>query len=226
MRLMSGISPYLGTFRHILVPLPCMNTLFRACISIAFLLTALRGSGAQTGTASARLTARVSAAVAVSASEVRTLSGQAQVSVAGVNSSTVAVSISSPGDVTRISIPLQLRSNVGYRLQASLFSADDLAVRLSVADLRATGLFVHANALEGIRVEEAPAAPQRGHVTPVTVRDKPSQITIMSGPPVSRAGTFSSPGNAVEVVLSIEVRPRAGGKPWSTELTISATPGR
>jgi hypothetical protein len=202
-----------------------MRTTLRACIVMVFLLAASRVACAQPGVASATLTGQVSGAVVVSASEARTLSDGAQVSTANIDATTVAVSItSSGGNEARINLPLRLRSNVGYRLRASFLSRSELAVRLSVADFRATGKFVHANALAGIRLGEALTAPRGGHAPFLTLQNPSSQLALLGGPPVSKAGTFDSPDNAIEIVLSVEVRPQAAGEPWSTQLTISAAP--
>ncbi|HEY9284320.1 MAG TPA: hypothetical protein VIP46_12770 [Pyrinomonadaceae bacterium] len=179
---------------------------------------------AQHGGASITATGRVSPVVAVSAAPPDRPDGaEVQVSASGAGAHTLVVSLSDAG-ATQVDLPVRLRSNVGYSLRASLLSPSELAVRLSVAQVRATGKFVHANALEDIRLDEALAGSRGAPTSLLTGLDQPLQIAILSGPPISKAGTFTSPDNAVEVVLSIEVRPRAGRKPWSAQLTISATP--
>lgn len=206
-----------------------MSTLLRACIVILFLLVAACGACAQSGAASVTLTGRVSGALALSATEARALGGRAQVSTATVDANTIAVSLSGSADgETRVSIPLRLRSNVGYSLRASFLSPAELTVRLSLADARATGKLVHANALAGIRLDAAladargDARSERASFLPV--QNPSRQFAILSGPPVSKAGTFSSPDNAIEIVLSVEVRPRDNKESWSTQLTITAAP--
>src|SRR5918993_649771 len=124
-----------------------MSTLLRACIAMLFLLVASLGACGQSVGASARLTGQVSAAIAVSATEARAPGGQAQVSAANVDANTIAVSISGSGnEAARVRLPLRLRSNVGYSLRASFLSPGELAVRMSVAEVKATGNLVHANA--------------------------------------------------------------------------------
>jgi hypothetical protein len=204
-----------------------MATSLRACIAAALLLIPHAGAHAQSGTASVSLGGRVSGAVAVSVPEAQTLGEGAQVAVAGTDPTTVVVSISgSGGGKARVRLPLQLRSNVGYELRASFDSRDALDVRLSIAGLRATGKFVHADALAAVRPGEALAAPQDVRSLLPTVRSRRSPFAVLTGAPISKAGTFSSPDNAVEVVLSIEIQPQAEGRPWSTHLTISAAPSR
>jgi hypothetical protein len=196
----------------------------RACILFVLLLAAARGACAQSSVATARMTGRVSGAVMLSASEPPALNDRTRVSTANVDAATVAVSLSgSAGEETRVRIPLRLRSNVGYSLRASFHSQSDQAVRLSVADVKATGNLVHANAVEGVSLGDALAATPDGRAAFLTIQNT-TPLALLAGPPVSKGGTFSSPDNAIEIVLSIELRPRADGQPWSTQLTISAAP--
>lgn len=197
----------------------------RACLAAAFLLLSQTAARAQTGAASVKLGGQVSGAVAVSVPEGQTLSEGATVAVADTDQTTVAVNISgSGGGKASVRLPLQLRSNVGYELRASFDSKDALDVRLSVASLRATGRFVHADALEAVRPGAARAGAPDTHL--LSIQNRPSPFAVLSGGPISTAGTFSSPDNAVEVVLSIELQPQTEGRPWSTRLTLSAAPSR
>lgn len=201
-----------------------MSTPLRICFVTVFLLAAACGACAQAGAASVRLTGQVSAALALSASEASALGEGARVSTAGVDANTIAVSITGSGGDARVNVPLRLRSNVGYRLRASFLSQGELSVRLSVADVRATGKLVRADALAGIRLDDAPTAARDERAAFLSVRNSSPQLAVLSGPPVSKGGTFNSPDNAIELVLTVEVRPRAGEGPWSTRLTITAAP--
>lgn len=184
-------------------------------------------AGAQSGAASAELRGQVSAAVAVSINEAVRPGDQTRVSIANVDANTVAVMISGSGDKkATVSLPLRLRSNVGYGLRASFLSAGELALRLSVPDVRVTGRFVHTNALKELRLGEALAPARGGSIPSLSVHNRPLPIAILSGPPISKAGTFDSPDNAIEVTLSIEVLPPAAAQSWSTQLTLSAVPRR
>ena len=204
-----------------------MATSLRACVAAASLLLSHAGAHAQTGAASVKLGGHVSGVVAVSVPEGQTLSEGARVVIDDIEPTTVAVSISgSGGRKARVRLPLQLRSNVGYDLRASFISQDALDVRLSVAGLRATGKFVHADALAAVRPGEALAGPQDTRLPLPTIQNQRSPFAVLSGAPISKAGTFSSPDNAVEVVLSIEIQPQTEGRPWSTRLTLSAAPSR
>ena len=213
-----------------------MNTLLRACFVILFLLVASCGACAQTGAARVTLTGQVSAAISLSVSEASALSEGAQVSAANADANTVAVSISGSGsEGARVRLPLRLRSNVGYGLRASFLSPGDVTVRLSVADVRATGKLVHANALAGIRLDDALAAGARGDARAAargeraaspTIQNSAAHFAVLSGPPVSKAGTFNSPDNAIEIVLAVELLPYAPKQAWSAQLTITAAPNQ
>lgn len=199
-----------------------MATSLRACAATAFLLISSAGAHAQTGTASVKLAGQVSGAVAVSVPEAQTLSKGARVAIADLDPTTVTVTISGSGnEKARVSLPLQLRSNVGYELRASFLSEDALTLRLSIDGMRATGKFVHADALEAVRPGEALA-----RATLLTAQSQQTPFAILSGAPISKAGTFTSPDNAVEVVLNVEIQSQTEGRPWSTRLTISAAPNR
>ena len=196
-----------------------MGTPLRACTVVTFLLVRAPFACAQTGAGAVKVSGQVSGAVAVSAPEAGSVSEGARVSVESAQGPTVAVTISGAG-VARVRIPLQVRSNVGYSLRASFLSADELTARLSVAGVRATGKFGRAGAAEAA---ELPAAPPAARLA---ARHPSPPVVILSGPAVSKAGTLGSPGNALEVVLSVEIGPRADAARWSTRLTISAAPAR
>lgn len=194
---------------------------------VVFLLLTSPGVCAQTGASSATLRGQVSAAVAVSIPEARTQSDGARVSSASVDANTVSVSISGfGGDAARVRLPVLLRTNVGYTLRASFLSADEVNVRLKFAGVKATGNFVHADALEGLRLGEALAATDGEPAALPTHRNRLLPFALLSGPPVSKAGTFDSPGNAIEVMLGVDVLPPPGKDAWVAQLTISAAPKR
>lgn len=196
-----------------------MSTLPRACIVVVFLLLAAPCVCAQAGASSVKLSGQVSGAVTVSIHEARDASDGARVSFAQVDAKTVAVNVSGSGaEPTRVTLPVTLRSNVGFELSASLLSADDLTVALSVAGVEVTGKFVHAAALANIKADEALAAPLK------TAQHQTPSVNILSGPPVSSAGTFDSPDNAIEVLLAVDVKPPTNGAPWSARLTLKAAP--
>ena len=101
-----------------------------------------------------------------------------------------------------------------------------MVVSLTVEGVRATGMLMHAGAIEVIRYLGSTADVQGEDFHLLTMQSGASPVAIMSGPPISKGGTFSSQDNAVEVVLSVRLRPETRGEPWSTRLTISAAPSR
>lgn len=204
-----------------------MATPFRACVAAACLLLSSGAARAQTGAASVKLGGQVSGAVVVSVPEGQPSGEGARVAFDDIGPTTVALSISgSGGGKARVRLPLQLRSNVGYDLRASFDSQDALDVRLAVSGLRATGKFVHADALQTVRPGEALAGTPDTRPPLLTTQNHRSPFAVLSGAPISKAGTFGSPDNAVEVVLSVEIQPQTEGRPWSTRLTLSAAPSR
>jgi hypothetical protein len=194
---------------------------------LALLLPLTPATRAQTGAATARLTGQVSGAVALSVHEARDAGARTQTSIERVDATTAAVTISGHGGgERRVSLRLRLRSNVGYGLDAARLSTDETGVRISVAGVRATGRFVHADALDGMEAAEAAASPPGARAASLPIQSRRPPVRLLSGPPVSSAGTFSSPDNAVEVVLSVEIEPRPEAEGWSTRLTITAAPRR
>lgn len=191
-----------------------MRTTLGPRVILALLLLSPPAVRAQT----VALRGQVSAAVHVSADEARAQGDGAEVSVEEVDASAIVVAISGSGVEARVSLPVKLRSNVAYTLLASGVSEGEIDVRLRVAEMKATGRFVYANALEALR----PGEP----LSFLTVGHGARPVTILSGSPISKAGTFTSPDNAIEMVLSVEVSARADRGPWSTLLTISSVPSR
>ncbi len=191
-----------------------MRTTLGPQVILAILLLTPPAVCAQT----VKLGGQVSAVVHVSADEARAQGDGAEVSVTDVDAATIAVTISGSGGEARVRLPIKLRSNVGYALLASNVSQGEIDVRLRVAEMKATGKFVHAKALETPRPGGPPSF--------LTLQHSAQPATILSGPPISKAGTLNSPDNAVEIVLSVEVPARADRGPWSTLLTISSAPSR
>jgi len=190
-----------------------MSTPPRACIVVVLLLLAAPSARAQSS--SVRLSGQVSGAVTVSINDARSAGGGARVSATNVDAKTVVVNVSGNGDAARVTLPVTLRSNVAYALRASLLDADDLNVTLSLAGARATGKFVRADAVEGIKPDEALA-------DSIPTSPNTSPFNILSGPPVSSAGTFDSPDNAIEVLLVVDVKSPANASAWSARLVLTA----
>jgi hypothetical protein len=132
-------------------------------------------------------------------------------------------------DLTEVRIPVQIRSNTGYRLLAKAKAAGSNLSSLLVVGARPTGNLVFPEAAEAINVAAAFDG-RRGanKSTPAGGINRPKLSALselLSGPRVSTGGTITSPHNALEVTLSVAVAPRAGSRGWTVELLLSAAPG-
>jgi hypothetical protein len=144
---------------------------------------------------------------------------------------TIRLSIhSSPsggGDDRRlVSIPLLLRSNVGYTLTARANSNGMTPGGLCVAGVRATGRHVARGAANAVNVAtcvDATAGVRTRHANGVA---QGFSATLLQGPAISLSGTPDSPFNALEVSLLLELEPSPNGeRRGGIELILSATPG-
>jgi hypothetical protein len=131
-------------------------------------------------------------------------------------------------DLTEVRLPVQIRSNTGYRLLArAKVNGADLS-GLSVIDARPTGNLVAADAVRALGVAAMfDARPGAGKLIPADSFNHPrltSLVELLSGPRVSLGGTPGSPQNALQITLSLLVKPRAGIQVWTIELPLSAAP--
>jgi len=134
---------------------------------------------------------------------------------------TVRLSVSVTGDEARlISIPLQLRSNAGFRLSASANAGNASLSQMRVTGARATGSLVSADALDTAAQDDAA---DDAHANPAASQF-PDTRTLLTGPRISLGGTHDTPSNALEVTLLLEVRPQ-DGQFSEVELTLTASPG-
>ncbi|HEY0377180.1 MAG TPA: hypothetical protein VGC87_09500 [Pyrinomonadaceae bacterium] len=133
---------------------------------------------------------------------------------------TVHLSISVAGtDAGLVSVPLQLRSNAGFRLSASAEASNAFLSTMRVTGARATGSLVAAEAVNAAAQE---AAAGDAHASRLQFS---SAHTILTGPRISLGGTHDTPSNALEVTLILEVRPDEGYQNSDIELTLTASPG-
>lgn len=175
------------------------------------------GSGARGqagGGGSVRMSGVVSETVSLSVTQVTEVP---DVSVNTTRNADGSVTVNLRGsarDLKEVRLPVQIRSNAGYRLFASAEARGADLSGLHVADARATGNLVAPGAAEALRV-------------PAPSLDRPdlsARTQLLSGPRVSLGGTLQSPQNALEVVLTISVEPRDGEQSWTVELRLSAEP--
>ena len=107
-------------------------------------------------------------------------------------------------------VPLLVRSNIRYRISATVESQSVIVDQLFVTDVRGTGKFV---AREAINVTVA-----KQH----DLLDLSNSLLILTGPRVSLAGTLNSPDNALEVFLLIRVTPTKQAGRWQLVATFTA----
>jgi hypothetical protein len=131
-------------------------------------------------------------------------------------------------ELTRVSIPFQIRSNTGYTLLATAKADGSDLSGLAVVDARPTGNLVAADAAALSVSSLFDAGTDAGELIPADRSRRPnlsSPLELLSGPRVSKGGTQGSPGNALEVTLSLVVAPRAGNQVWTIELLLTAAAG-
>ncbi|HYG78746.1 MAG TPA: hypothetical protein VD861_00075 [Pyrinomonadaceae bacterium] len=134
---------------------------------------------------------------------------------------TAHLNISVKGDgAGLINIPLQLRSNAGFRLTASAGPGGASLSAMRVTGVRATGSLVASDALDAATQD---ASTDDAHANP-DASQFPSTRTLLAGPRISLGGTHDTPSNALEVTLLLEVRPPDGQEHASVELTLTALP--
>lgn len=200
-------------------------------LSFALTLTLLLACAAkgQSAHASVSIGGSVSETVFLSiAPNAQTTDSETLVSYVSINARTILVSIKTSGSHTRhISVPLQIRSNAGYTLSYSASGIGTALRGLRVQEARATGKFVAIDAVEAIDVAaefDATTATARMRRASQGVSHFPSAVTLLTGTRISRAGTYDSPHNAVEVALVAEIATNAAGDTQSIEFILTASP--
>jgi hypothetical protein len=182
---------------------------------------------AQAG-ASVKISGGVSATVALSIPQEAAPSGTRVNSSQNADRSLTVIISGATRDFTVVRIPVQIRSNTGYKLFAKEGVGGSKLSSLLVVGARLTGVLAAPGAAEEISVT-ATFDGRRGtdNSTPPGGLNRPGLSALselLSGPRVSLGGTLQSPHNALEVVLSVTVEPQAGSQDWTVELLLSAEP--
>lgn len=200
-------------------------------LSFALTLTLLLACAAKGQSASApiAISGSVSETVFLSiAPTAQPTDSETLVSYVSVNARTILVSIKTSGSHARqISVPLQIRSNASYTLSFSAGGSGTALRWLRVREARATGRFVATDAVEAMNVAaefDPTTATGRSQRASQGALHFPSPVTLLTGPRISRAGTYDSPHNAVEVMILAEVAPTAGVESQSIEMILTASP--
>jgi hypothetical protein len=123
-------------------------------------------------------------------------------------------------DPSQITVPLELRTNVGYELRLSLLASDGCSsdFRASIGSVLAGGSSVVAGAAEGSR-----------SISDITLARLNSPMVMLVGPRISARGSLTSPNNALQVNLNITVSTREQTEQtmcsWHASLRISLQSG-
>lgn len=184
---------------------------------ISFIVLAASPLRAQSATATQRvvMTGQVSGVAAVAlGSTARLTDADVQVSSSSSGGSGLFISLAGTRDgETTFDLPIQLRSNTEFALNASGACISAQLASLSVVEVSGAGPFVYAGAVERVRL--MPAFEGRA--------DFSSPFTILTAPPISMGGTLTSQGNMIEVVLRVVVVARDGEQGWRAELKLAPT---
>ena len=200
-------------------------------LSFALTLTILLASEAtgQSGSASITVNGQVSEAVFISIAPGAQLSSEnLQVTYSNLNTHSVRLSINaSGGDARRLSIPVQLRSNVPYTLSAAANLNGMRLRKFCVAGARPTGRLVAANASTAVNATSCEASTADLQTLDVNrgAHAFSSLFALLKGPRISLGGTLETPSNALEVTVLIEVAPQDNEEHGNVELMLSALPG-
>jgi hypothetical protein len=182
---------------------------------------------AQTGGGSVRMTGGVSETVALSIRQAAEAPGVLVTASRNADHSLTVNIYGNTRDLTEVRIPVQIRSNTGYRLSAAAKAGGANLSSLLVVGAHPTGTFVAAGAAEAVSVAAAFDGRGGANHSNVGGANRPNLSApseLLSGPRVSTGGTLQSPQNALEVVLSMTVGPQADGQSWTVELLLSAAP--
>lgn len=160
---------------------------------VGVLVFACAGVEAQTVT----LGGRVSETVALSVAPTFT-GGNMNVVSSGGN--TVRITLSgADAESPVIRVPLQVRSNSGFKISAVFESQTAELDQLSVTDVQATGNLVSPHVVNALQKSEA------------VERDTSQPLLVLTGPRVSTGGTLKSPNNALQVTVLIRLKSQPPG---------------
>ena len=191
---------------------------------LTFLLPVM--AQAQTSIGSVIMKASVSQTVALSVSP-NLLQDNVQVDGHSDVKSLALTLSGSARDLVSVRVPILIRSNTGYKISGLVQSQAATLGNFAVLDAYPTGRFVAPESVANLNV--TPELDSRSKNGMISVAFIPlslsSPLTILSGPPVSLAGTLNSADNALEVILLIVVKPDAGADGWSLRLTLSGSVG-
>ena len=121
------------------------------------------------------------------------------------------------GDGRAFSLPLEIRTNVGYEVRYSLLETEGClpGVRVSVESVRASGAWVLPRALEEAERQ------------PVVLARLNTPARLLAGPRVSARGALTSASNALLVVVKFHgEQSYRRGCGWRARLRLSLHPSK
>ncbi|MFL6331976.1 MAG: hypothetical protein ACJ754_01375 [Pyrinomonadaceae bacterium] len=194
----------------------------RLSLLLIVMLCLTGAARAQSGGGSVRMSGVVSETVALSITQGAWEPGVSVTTTRNADRSLTVTLSGTTRELTQLSLYVQVRSNADYRLYAKAEAGDSNLSSLLVTGARPTGDLVVPGAAEAVSVA---AAFDAVHGAERFKRpDLSAPTELLSGPRASLGGTLQSPHNAVEVVLSMTVEPRADGQGWTVGLLLSAEP--
>jgi hypothetical protein len=168
----------------------------------------------------------VSAIAAVSAkSGARVIKGDALVSVEAAGARELVLSLSGRhGGEAQIEIPIQLRSNADFALNASWTTKGATLTALSVVGMGGAGEFVLQGAAGRVEVPKRLDGRPGRHTPDGVEPAMSSPATVLTGPPISAAGALDSPNNMIKVVLHIVLIAPGLNQGWDAKVKLSTAP--
>ena len=108
-------------------------------------------------------------------------------------------------EVRNLQVPILIRSNTSYEINASAQSQSAVVTELRVLRIEPGGKLVAVNAVTSVAA--------------ASVVDPSIPFTLLSGPRVSLGGGLNSPENELKVTLLISVSPIVKNGSWTMNLT-------
>jgi hypothetical protein len=176
-------------------------------------------ASAQQGNGSISITGKVSPALKLSIAEanrepleIREAQGvRAAVRSEGLESAQIELTADDTSKLSRLTIPIEIRTNVAYELKLTLLSNEGCAPRVttSVGSIYASGAAVAAMAAESSR-----------RSGPIDLA-RESSTALVVGPRVSAGGNFTSPNNAIRMSLSLDFQESSAVCGWHAVIRVS-----
>lgn len=142
------------------------------------------------------------------------------------NDGVLTLVIVGSGCEKNLQVPILIRSNVSYKVTASIQSQNAVPMQLRVLGVEPSGKLVTADAVNGVAIE--PQFNMRGDDTLATGEnlstiDTSIPFTIFSGPRISIGGGLNSSDNALKAILVLSVQARTEKENWRVNLQLQGS---